>query len=278
MITDTALNDLPPLMIGAVAYTPNVVPIWEGIRDYFGESETRMDFVLFSNYASQVEALRRGMIDIAWNTNLAYARSVMQTDGHVRALAMRDIDAEFSTVFVAAKGSGWSGPEDIAGRRLALGSADSAHAAILPLHYLAEAGVDVDRLDVVRFNSDIGKHGDTGRSELDAIDAVLAGEADVAAIGITMWSNIGHGELLPGALEEVWHTEKYSHCTFTALDTLPEQRYAPWVAKLMAMDWEVPAHRRILELEGLRKWVEPNLGGYEALFAAINEQGVDERW
>ena len=278
MTTDTATNDLPPLMIGAVAYTPNVVPIWEGIRDYFGESETRMDFVLFSNYASQVEALRSGMIDIAWNTNLAYARSVMQTEGHVRALAMRDIDAEFSTVFVAAAGSGWSGPNDIAGRRLALGSADSAHAAILPLHYLAEAGVDVDGLDVVRFNSDIGKHGDTGRSELDAIDAVLAGEADVAAIGITVWSNIGHGELLPGALEAVWQTEQYSHCTFTALDTLPEERYAPWVAKLMAMDWEVPAHRRILELEGLTKWVEPNLGGYEALFAAIDEQGVDERW
>ncbi|MDY7526342.1 MULTISPECIES: phosphate/phosphite/phosphonate ABC transporter substrate-binding protein [unclassified Cryobacterium] len=267
-----------PLLIGAVAYTPNVVPIWEGIREYFDEPDTAMDFLLFSNYGRLVDALQAGMIDIAWNTNLAYARAVLQTDGHVRPLAMRDTDATFSTVFVAASGSGWSGPGDIATRRLALGSADSAHAAILPLHYLREAGVDVDHLHIQRFNSDIGKHGDTGRSELDAIDAVLAGDADVAAIGITVWENIGRGDLMPGMLEPVWQTETYSHCMFTALDTLPESVYAPWVAKLLAMDWEVPAHRRILELEGLTRWVEPHLEGYNGLFAAIKEQGVDARW
>lgn len=267
-----------PLLVGAVAYTPNVVPIWEGIRDYFDEPASAMDFVLFSNYGRLVDALQAGMIDIAWNTNLAYARAVLQTDGHVRALAMRDTDAAFSTVFVAAAGSGWSGPGDIASRRLALGSADSAHAAILPLHYLRTAGVDVDHMQLRRFDSDIGKHGDTGRSELDAIDAVLAGDADVAAIGITVWENLGRGELMPGMLEPVWQTETYSHCMFTALDTLPESVYAPWVTKLRAMDWNVPAHRRILELEGLTKWVEPHLEGYTGLFEAIEEQGVDARW
>lgn len=30
-----------PLVVGAVAYTPNVVPIWEGIRGYFQDSESR---------------------------------------------------------------------------------------------------------------------------------------------------------------------------------------------------------------------------------------------
>ena len=269
---------MTPLLVGAVAYSPNVVPIWEGIRDYFDEPESAMDFVLFSNYGRQVDALRAGMIDIAWNTNLAYVRAVLQTEGHVRALAMRDTDAVFSTVFVARAGSGLSGPEGIADRRLALGSADSAHAAILPLHYLARAGVDPTRLHVTRFNSDIGKHGDTGRSELDAIEAVLAGEADVAAIGITVWNSTGQGALMPGALEAVWQTETYSHCMFTALDSLPEERYTPWVDKLLAMDWEQPEHRRILELEGLRQWIRPELDGYAGLFSAIKEQGVDERW
>lgn len=46
-----------PLLVGAVAYTPNVVTIWEGIRDYFAGPETEMDFVLFSNYGRQVDAL-----------------------------------------------------------------------------------------------------------------------------------------------------------------------------------------------------------------------------
>lgn len=267
-----------PLLVGAVAYTPNVVTIWEGIREYFDTPETSMDFVLFSNYGRLVDALREGMIDIAWNTNLAYARSVMQTDGHVKALAMRDTDAVFSTVFVAQAGSGRRGPKDIAGCRLALGSADSAHAAILPLHYLAQEGVDVSQLELIRFNSDIGKHGDTGRSELDALEALIAGEADVAAVGITVWNNISGGDLMADAFEEVWRTETYSHCMFTALDSLPEERYTPWVNALLAMDWNKPADRRILELEGLREWVRPQLDGYRGLFAAIDEQGVDSRW
>ena len=72
--------------------------------------------------------------------------------------------------------------------------------------------------------------------------------------------------------------ETYSHCLCTAPDTLPEAAVAPWVAKLLSMDWEVPAHRRILELEGLTQWIGPHLEGYTGLFEAIEEQGVDARW
>ncbi len=58
-----------PLLVGSVAYTPNVVTIWEGIREYFSGGPAEMDFVLFSNYGRQVEALVSGQIDLAWNTN-----------------------------------------------------------------------------------------------------------------------------------------------------------------------------------------------------------------
>ena len=269
---------IEPLVIGAVAYTPNVVPIWEGIRDYFAESDAPMDFVLFSNYRRQVDTLLGGDIDIAWNTNLAYVRTVRQTAGACRALAMRDTDTTFSTVFVAQAGSDMTGPDSLKGKRLALGSADSAQAAILPLHYLRAAGVDDAELQLIRFDTDIGKHGDTGTSELDAIDAVLAGEADAAAIGITTWDSIGRDQLMPGALEEVWQTERYCHCMFTALDTLPSNRWQPWVTRLLAMDWARPEHRRILELEGLRRWVPPQLDGYRGLFDAVDEQGIAASW
>src|SRR5262245_56246747 len=119
-----------PLLVGAVAYTPNVVPVWEGIGAYFVGWGAYLDFVLFSNYGRQVDALLAGHIDIAWNTNLAWVRTVLQTGGKCRALAMRDTDLAFRTVLVARAGSGLGGLHDLAGRRLALGSRDSAQAAI----------------------------------------------------------------------------------------------------------------------------------------------------
>jgi phosphonate transport system substrate-binding protein len=267
-----------PLLVGAVAYTPNVVTIWEGIRDYFGDTEAPIDFVLFSSYGRQVDALLGGVIDIAWNTNLAWVRTVLQTDGKCRALAMRDTDTVFQTVIVARAGSRITGLTGLRGRRLALGSKDSAQAAILPVHYLREAGVAEDEVELVRIDSDVGKHGDTGRSEYDALRAVLDDRADAAALGINTWEAIGREELMPGAFEAVWTSPTYSHCNFTVLPTLPSQRVDPWVKCLFAMDWDNPAHRTIMELEGLKAWVPPRLDGYDSLFAAVRQQGISSRW
>lgn len=267
-----------PLVVGSVAYTPTVVTIWEGIRDYFAGTPAELDFVLFSNYGRQVDALLEGTIDIAWNTNLAWVRTVARTQGACRALAMRDTDAAFRSVFVTRAGTALTGLEDLRGRRLALGSRDSAQAAILPVHFLARAGLGNGAVDLLRLNSDVGKHGDTGRSELDALRAVLEDRADAAAIGINTWEAIGRDELMPGAFEAFWESPVYSHCNFTALPSLPEERTAPWVEHLLAMDWDNPAHRPILEMEGLRRWVEPRLEGYESLFEAVDEQGIGPRW
>jgi ABC-type phosphate/phosphonate transport system substrate-binding protein len=283
----------PPLLVGAVAYTPNVVPIWEGIRDYFAGSEAPIDFVLFSHYGRQVDALLAGTIDIAWNTNLAWVRTVLQTGGACRALAMRDTDLAFATVLVTRAGGGLRDISDLAGRRLALGSRDSAQAAILPVHFLRRAGLITapsaasprptapgpeQDVELLRIDSDLGKHGDTGRSELDAIRAVLDEKADAAAIGITTWESIGREQLMPGALRELWRSPAYCHCNFTALDTLPLSRTEPWVSHLLAMDWDNPEHRPILELEGLRRWMLPELAGYDSLFDAVKEQGISPRW
>ncbi len=267
-----------PLVIGSVAYSPNVVPIWEGMRDYFAATSAPIDFVLFSHYGRQVDALIDGSIDLAWNTNLAWVRTVAQTGGACRALASRDTDLVFQTVFVARAGSGFSGLESMRGRRLALGSKDSAQAAILPVHYLREAGLGDGDVDLTRIDSDVGKHGDTGRSELDALRAVLDDRADAASIGINTWQSIGRGELMPGAFEAFWTSPEYSHCTFTAMPSLSTDRSDEWLTHLFAMDWDNEQHRPIMELESLRAWVPPQLDGYESLVAAVREQGITARW
>ncbi len=127
------------LMLGAVAYDQKVVPIWEGIREYLRGAPIEMDVVLFLNYEAQVNALLAGKIDIAWNTNLAYVRTFHVTHGACRVLAMRDSDVEFFTLLVCRAGA-LSAPEDLRGRTLALGSADSAQAAIMPVYRLTPGG------------------------------------------------------------------------------------------------------------------------------------------
>src|SRR5438270_6563035 len=131
-----------PILIGAVAYDAKVVSIWEAMRDYFRENGPTIDYVLYSNYDRQVEALLARQIDIAWNTNLAWVKVHRRTSGACRALALRDVDARFTTVLVARTDCPVESLADLRGKRLALGSADSAQAAILPLHFLQRAGIE----------------------------------------------------------------------------------------------------------------------------------------
>jgi len=58
------------LILGAVAYDPRVVTIWEGMREHFRTQGVALDFALFSSYEVQVEQLVEGRIDIAWNENV----------------------------------------------------------------------------------------------------------------------------------------------------------------------------------------------------------------
>src|SRR5438132_3054447 len=111
-----------PILIGAVAYDPRVVPIWEGMREYFRQAGPPIDYILFSNYDRQVQALLSGQIDIAWNTNLAWAKVYWRTHGKCRVLAMRDVDARYTTVVVSRADCGSPKLSDIRGKRLALGS------------------------------------------------------------------------------------------------------------------------------------------------------------
>jgi ABC-type phosphate/phosphonate transport system substrate-binding protein len=108
---------------------------------------------------------------------------------------------------------------------------------------------------------------------------VLDDEADVAAVGINTWQNLtAAGDDTVSDLEVVWQSEHYNHCNFTALDSFDPYLAEAWVTTLLAMDWEDPMHRRILELEGLRKWERAELSGYRSLIEAMDEQGISDHW
>lgn len=253
------------IMLGAVAYTAKVVDIWEGIKEFFIRSSCPLDFVLFSNYEAQIEALLGGFIDIAWNTNLAFVKTDLRLDGKTKLLAMRDTDIGFTSKLIARKNT-LSSIQDLRGKTLALGSRDSAQAALMPEFYLQSQDLHADRdYKCIRFNSDVGKHGDTGRSELEVIAAVRSGKADLGAVGVSTWQGLAANE---PDLCEIWTSPGYSHCVFNALPEADEKLCRHFVDTLMKMDYGKTEDRILLELEGLKKWVDASRDGYADIFKA----------
>ena len=273
---------LRTIWLGAVAYDPKVVPIWEGMRRYFlDEARLDVEVVLFQSYEAQVKALLAApadpvpRIDIAWNTNLAFLQAREWSANACRPLAMRDTDLGWTTLIIAPSGGAVASIDDLRGRTIALGSRDSGHAAILPVHFLAEHNLTEDRdYKSLRINTDVGKHGDTGTSEVEVLRAVLDGRADAGAVGSPFWAGVQSQQIVPaGALSVVWSSPPYSHCMFTARVGLEPEIGKRFTDALLHMSIDNPEHRPILEAEGLREWISADVGGYGSLDQACRAQG-----
>src|ERR1700682_5561496 len=267
------MND-QSIFVGAVAYDPKVVTIWEGMREHFHEQGVPMDFALFSNYERQVETLLKGYIDIAWDTPLAHVRVKHRTGGKSLSLGMRDSDCGFRSKIVTRKDAGICALPDLHGKTLAVGSRDSTQARILPLHFLKQEGIDVASINVLAFDTDLGKHGDTGTSELDVLAALHDGRAQAGAVGDLIWvAEQSAGRVDSNKVEVLWTTPGFDHCMFDALPTLPQEKADAFRRALFAMHWNDARHRRLMELEGLREWAPPREEGYQSLVAALTAAG-----
>ena len=278
------------ILVGAVAYAPQIVPIWDTIREYANDyfRDIRLDYVLFSNYERQVQWLKEGKIDIAWNTNVAYVRSLHITNGGVEAILMRDTDIGFKSVFVAKRDTIKS-LDDLKGKRFGFGSLDSAQAAIMPLFYLQKQGfktqeislsdsVNKENIGILRFNSDVGKHGDTGRSEFDVLDRIKSGELDAGAIGSTTWVRVMQEGNYP-QIVNFYTSPGYCHCNFTILkgfDSTLKKSFIEMMQSQNALKND-PKIAHMMSLEGLNEWVlcdESALNGYEEVAQAMREQDL----
>jgi ABC-type phosphate/phosphonate transport system substrate-binding protein len=262
------------ILLGAVAYDAKVVTIWEGIREHFVEQGVPMEFTLFSTYEWQVEALLKGHIDIAWNTPLAHVRVRQRTGGESLSLGMRDSDRDFRAKVIARNDRTIRNLKDLEGKTLAVGTADSTQARILPLYFLVCEGVDLARVNVVAFEGDLGKHGDTGNSELAVLKALHEGRADAGTVGDLVWATEqGAGHVDSDRIEVLWTTPSFDHCMFDGRPDLPPAKVESFKKALFAMNWENPRHRRLLELEGLHEWMPPREEGYQSLIEALKQQG-----
>lgn len=266
-----------PLIMGAVAYAPKVVTIWEGFKEYFRRHEFEFDFILYSNYERQVEAQFNGTIDIAWNSPLAWVRAerMARVRGlSVRAVAMRDTDCDLTSVLVIRSDSTISELSDLKGKTVGFGAIDSPQANLIPLDHLRAQGLIAGHdYTARRFDLLSGKHGDHIGGERDAAQALMAGEIDAA------WMIDGNhlafsreGVLPAGATRIVARTGTYDHCNFTTSPGAPKELVIRFVELLMGMAWDDPEVRPLLELEGLKAWREGRTSGYALLERAVDDE------
>ncbi|QBK06377.1 phosphate/phosphite/phosphonate ABC transporter substrate-binding protein [Hylemonella gracilis] len=266
-------------LLGAVAYAPKVVTIWEGFKAYFAERGYAFDYILYSNYETQVEAQFKGDIAFAWNSPLAWVRAdrMARARGeHVQALAMRDSDIDLHSVLVVRSDSPTQNPADLRGRTIGFGAVDSPQATLIPLDHLRhEAGLVAGHdYTARRFDVLGGKHGDHIGGERDAAQALMKGEIDAAWMIAGNHRAFAHeGTLSAGATRILASTGAFDHCNMTVSPGVDAQVARHFGEILLGMDWNDARTRPLLELEGLKAWRPGRASGYARLERAATEEG-----
>ena len=266
------------LLLGAVAYDPKVVTIWDGFRVWLREQGLAFDYVLYSNYERQVEQLVAGAIQLAWNSPLAWVRAsrLARVAGvTLRPVTMRDTDCGLTSLVVVRGDSPAQTVEDLRDRVIATGAIDSPQATLLPLSLLRSAGLRPGSdLQVRRFDIGVGLHGDHIGGERDAARALAAGEVDAACmIDANLLLFAREGVLPAGTTRVIAQTPPYDHCTMTAGPTADAALVDKFRGLLLGMSYADPRLRLLLDLEGLKEWRPARLAGYQQLERAVEECG-----
>jgi ABC-type phosphate/phosphonate transport system substrate-binding protein len=272
------------VLLGAVAYDPKVVTIWDGFRAWLrGPGGVDFDYVLYSNYERQVLDLVEGRVDVAWNSPLAWVRARRLAAARgvtLTPVTMRDTDCDLRSVIAVRADSPVTSVTDLAGRIVATGAIDSPQATLLPLSLLRSAGLTPGAdVAVRRFDVGVGLHGDHIGGERDAAAALFAGDpADRVDAACMIDSNLllfGREGVLPaGAVRVLTQTPPYDHCTMTAGPSAAGRSDVARFGELLrGMDYADAALRPLLDLEGLKEWRPPRLSGYDQLERAVDEAG-----
>ncbi|MFS2294165.1 MAG: phosphate/phosphite/phosphonate ABC transporter substrate-binding protein [Actinomadura sp.] len=275
------------LLMGAVAYDPKVVTIWSRFREWLTARGLPFDFVLYSNYERQVEDLIEGRVQLAWNSPLAWVRARRQAERRgleVRPLLMRDTDRDLTSLIVVRDASPYTSVADLKGETVAVGAIDSPQSTLIPLSYLRGQGVvPGEDVSVRRFDVGVGLHGDDIGGERRAAAAMASGEVAAACLIDANHLLFARENVIPpGGTRVLAQTAPYDHCNMTVHcdTTVAGSASAALVDRfaelLLSMSFADPEVRPMLELEGLKAWVEGRDTGYDALEAAVDEAGFPD--
>ena len=182
--------------------------LYGALSDELGASlDVEVQYVPVSNYAAAVSAFRSGSLDLVWFGGLTGVQARLQTPG-ATVLAQRDIDAEFTSVFIANGASGLrpitSADQlvQLKGRRLAFGSESSTSGRLMPQYFLGENGVTMAELAG-------GGPGFSGSHDA-TIAVVQSGAYEVGALNSQVWqSNVDEGRVDPAKVAVIWRTPPY---------------------------------------------------------------------
>ena len=247
-----------PLTVGAVMYDPKVSVIWEIIRDFF-DSQALSDR---RRVLQHLRAAGRGPARPARSTSPGTRRSRGSTrSAGPAAPAAPSRCATPIAIACRTSSRARDGPvrtlADLRGRTLATGAIDSPQATLIPLGRLRRDGLDPAATSPSGASTSwSASTAITSAASATRSSACSSGDAAACAMLDLNWDgwtkdgtiDAGRFRSSPRPIASITASSRSA----SDLDAAAERR---WLDALFAMRYDNPAHREMMDLEGLKAWL-----------------------
>ena len=271
--TSTSGSTQPPLTIGAI---PDQDPQklqrqYDKLSAYLEkELGVPVKYKPVTDYAAAVTAFKVGDLQLVWFGGLTGVQARLQVPG-AEAIAQRDIDEKFHSVFIANKYSRLAPFKDAAdlkqlkGRTFTFGSESSTSGRLMPQYFLQEAGLKLED-----FQGKVGFSGDHDKT----IKLVEANTYEAGAVNEKVWlKRVASKEVDVNKVDVIWRSPAFYDYHWIINPEVKKRYGEDFVKKVqnafLKLDPKVPQQKEVLDLLEANKFIATKNSNY----AQIEEIG-----
>ncbi|MBW4519828.1 MAG: putative selenate ABC transporter substrate-binding protein [Scytolyngbya sp. HA4215-MV1] len=219
-----------------------------------------------TDYTAAVTAFKVGDLDLVWFGGLTGVQARLQVPG-AEAIAQRDVDSQFHSVFIVNQKSGLKPIKDIQeltelkGHTFTFGSESSTSGRLMPQYFLKQAGVKLED-----FKGQVG----FSKNHDATLELVTAGTYEAGALNEKVWtSRLKEGKVDQSKVAVIWRSPAYFDYHWVINPAVKERYGAEFVEKVQAallkLDPKVPEQKEILDLFTASKFVKTQNSNYATI-------------
>jgi len=226
------------------------------------------------DYTAAVTGFKVGDLDLVWFGGLTGVQARLQVKG-AEAIAQRDVDAKFHSVFIASKNSGLkpitnnADFQQLKGHTFTFGSESSTSGRLMPQYFLQQAGIKLND-----FKGEVGFSGDHDKT----IKLVEAGSYEVGAVNEKIWlKRVAAKEVDLNKVAVIWRSPAYYDYHWLVNPQVKQRYGKDFVNKvqtaLLKLDPSVPEQKEILDLLDANKFIASQNSNYAQIEKVGREIG-----
>ncbi len=227
---------------------------------------TKVEYIPVTDYGAAVQALSAGKLDFVWLGGFTHVQARVM-DGAV-PLAMRDIDRDFKSVFIAAADSGIKTPTDIKGKTFAFGSKSSTSGHLMPRHFLmSEFKIDA--------NKDFSGEALFSGAHDATVKMVESGKVQAGVLNMEVWDRLVREKKVDTAkVNVIWTTPGYVDYVWTARKDIDPAIREAFAKAFLELDASNPEHEAVMKLQSAKKYVPATPADFDAIEAVAKSTGL----